>query len=328
MAAGVRGRGIVPIEVEGNSVGTGDHVVQFYERDEDLVRSVTRYLLRAVEAAEAAIVIATEAHRRAFEHELEAAGVDVVELVGRGHVQMFDAAATLSGFYADGRMEREAFNSVLGAALRQATGRGRRVRLYGEMVALLWEAGDVPAAIELEGLWNDLLRDVPSTLFCAYPSGSVSARGHRDALREVCRLHTSVLSPDSGHEVGGPRPRETSRQFVAELRAPAAARRFVVAALRLDGHETGLVEDAAPVMTELAANALMHARSAFRVAVTSEPGVVCISVYDASSVLPVPRDRELMAQSGRGLGLVAALSRRWGVDLTRDGKVVWAELRR
>lgn len=127
---------------------------------------------------------------------------------------------------------------------------------------------------------------------------------------------------------GGRRPRERSRHFAAELGAPASARRFVVAALRSDGHETDLVDDAALVLTELAANALMHARSAFRVAVTSEPGVVCISVHDASPVLPIPRDQELMAQSGRGLGLVAAVSRCWGVDLAPDGKVVWAELRR
>jgi anti-sigma regulatory factor (Ser/Thr protein kinase) len=318
----------VPIEVERNIAGAGDHVVLFYERDEDLVRSVRDYLLGAVEAGQAAVVIATEDHRRAFERQLQAAGVDLVELVGRGNVQMLDAAGTLSGFYTDGQVDHEAFIAVLGAALRQATGGGRRVRLYGEMVALLWEAGDVPAAIELEGLWNNLLRDVPSTLFCAYPSESVSGSRHRDALREVCGLHTSVLSRDSRHEVGGSRPRERSRHFAAELGAPASARRFVVAALRSDGHETDVVDDAALVLTELAANALMHARSAFRVAVTSEPGLVCISVHDASPVLPIPRDQELMAQSGRGLGLVAAVSRRWGVDLTPDGKVVWAELRR
>lgn len=32
--------------------------------------------------------------------------------------------------------------------------------------------------------------------------------------------------------------------------------------------------------------------------------------------------------SGRGMQLVAAVASRWGVDLTSDGNVVWAELGR
>ena len=33
--------------------------------------------------------------------------------------------------------------------------------VYGEMVAVLWAAGDVMAAAELEELWNDLAREIP-----------------------------------------------------------------------------------------------------------------------------------------------------------------------
>ena len=62
-------------------VGAGDHVVEFYERDSELSRSVADYLVWALRVGGVAIVIATEAHRRAFGRQLAAVGVDL-EAVG------------------------------------------------------------------------------------------------------------------------------------------------------------------------------------------------------------------------------------------------------
>jgi anti-sigma regulatory factor (Ser/Thr protein kinase) len=85
--------------------------------------------------------------------------------------------------------------------------------------------------------------------------------------------------------------------------------------------------NAALVAAELTANSVLHAASPFTIAVSSPDGALRISVHDVSPVLPVPRRREAMAESGRGLGLVAALAEGWGAERTDDGKVVWAELR-
>ena len=65
------------VALEEITVGAGEHVVQFYEDDSQLAQTVGGYLTAALEDGAVAIVIATEAHRRLFAAELEAAGVDL-----------------------------------------------------------------------------------------------------------------------------------------------------------------------------------------------------------------------------------------------------------
>ena len=58
----------------------------------------------------------------------------------------------------------------------QAAQNGRRVRAFGEMVALLWSEGNQAAAIRLEELWNELALSQTFCLFCAYSMDSLGGR--------------------------------------------------------------------------------------------------------------------------------------------------------
>ena len=60
----------------------GGHVVQFYGHEEELADRVAGYLLGALQHGGVAVVIATAAHRRAFETRLTRAGVDVAAAAG------------------------------------------------------------------------------------------------------------------------------------------------------------------------------------------------------------------------------------------------------
>jgi anti-sigma regulatory factor (Ser/Thr protein kinase) len=315
----------VTIQAEDINNGTSEHLVQFYDRDADLVESVGSFLFEGLQAGEVAVVIATAAHRGAFERRLAAAGIDVAAATGSGSLLLLDAAGTLSRFVSEGEIVPARFRSVIGDVLLQAA--GRRIRAYGEMVALLWDEGRVPAAIDLEGLWNDILKEFPVSLLCAYRSQSFSGLDAADAMREVCDLHSGVVSSD-GHQHGSRHswPHEAVRGFVANLDAPRSARRFVVDELQSRGRDEHLVYEAALVVTELAANAVLHAGSPFVVTLAVGRGAVRISVHDGSTVLPAPRRKELMALSGRGLRLVDVLADRWGVEVAIGGKVVWVEL--
>jgi hypothetical protein len=79
------------------------------------------------------------------------------------------------------------------------------------------------------------------------------------------------------------------------------------------------------VLSELASNAVRHARTPFEVTVRVGD-TVWIGVRDHSRrqprlLLAAPQD-----VSGRGLLIVSTLARRWGVDWRDGAKVVWAEL--
>ena len=90
----------------------------------------------------------------------------------------------------------------------------------------------------------------------------------------------------------------------------------------------GLVDEARLVASELATNAVRHARTPFAITIERRDGEVTISVRDWSSEVPVAGSRRLLATGGRGLMLVDALSVTWGVTVKADGgKSVWARFR-
>jgi len=78
--------------------------------------------------------------------------------------------------------------------------------------------------------------------------------------------------------------------------------------------------------SELATNAVLHARGSLRVTLErTGPGEVRLEVTDGSSRLPLQRRHSQLAGTGRGLQLVGALAEEWGVEvLAGRGKVVWA----
>jgi anti-sigma regulatory factor (Ser/Thr protein kinase) len=115
---------------------------------------------------------------------------------------------------------------------------------------------------------------------------------------------------------------EVCARFPANIESPRATRHFVTDVMRRWGFGGDALDEAALVASELAANAVLHADSAFSVVLLAGNAVVRIAVHDT-----VPIDPLLMVvRPGRGLGLVAGLSRDWGVDITADGKTVWAEI--
>jgi len=302
------------VEPPKTMVCDGEHVVQFYDREADLVRAVGAYLLSAVAEDAVAIVIAAEAHRVAFEAELVEAGVDVIQATEAGRVVWLDAARTLALCTEDGRIEPGRFRQVIGGVVRWARGTGRAVRAYGEMVALLWDAGDIVGAIELEKLWNELGHELSFALWCGYHTRSLAGEEHADAMHELCQLHSAVVPDASAH-------------FPAGADAPRAARRFVMSMLEGSPYgERVPVADVQLVVSELATNAVIHAGSPFSISVRCDVDAIRIAVQDWNATSPQLRGAGPTDRSGRGLNLVGAVAREWGVEPAPDGKTVWAEL--
>jgi anti-sigma regulatory factor (Ser/Thr protein kinase) len=130
--------------------------------------------------------------------------------------------------------------------------------------------------------------------------------------------------PDAGCH-GPSAPAAAARSFARSDHAPRDARHFVVDILQQWG-EAALAYDAAMVVTELATNAVVHARTDFTVTVTPVADAVRICVRDGRPA-PGPDLGDLLAPAaGHGLGLVAAVARQWAAEAVPDGKRVWAEI--
>ncbi|MEW5653739.1 ATP-binding protein [Streptomyces cinereoruber] len=135
----------------------------------------------------------------------------------------------------------------------------------------------------------------------------------------------AASGPAASHPTGHP---AYSQTLPREPRSAAVARRLVRTALTVWGLEP-LIEDATLVITELVSNAVDHGRlPSIRVIVSrSSANGIRLGVVDRSKTVPTLRTHADEEQTrGRGLLLVDALTKRWGTELYRWGKQVWAEL--
>jgi anti-sigma regulatory factor (Ser/Thr protein kinase) len=311
------------------SVLSHDHEVTFYDDEAHLIDELTEFVTDGLALGEAVVLVATPQHREALTASLSAAGCSLDDAIARGQCHVADAADTIATFLQDDEPQPHLFFAHIGGLLESVARSGRPVRVFGEMVALLWQQGNVSAAISLESLWNRLAEVQQFSLLCAYPTASLTESGDLASVRAVCDVHSEVLPPacyESGESeaIAADGTAET-RVFVAALPAIRAVRHLVSDTLRAWGHDA-LVPDAEVLVTELATNAVRHALSPFRASVTRSETSVRIAIEDLGVTMPELRPADLERLGGRGVALVDAMSQTWGCEPAAAGKVVWCEL--
>jgi len=221
-----------------HAISESEHLVQFYETDEFLVDSVSKFIGTGLSAGDAGIVIATKAHREGFEQRLKADGLDLDAARAGGTYISRDALETLSTFMVDGFPDPERFAAVIGGIIARAAQDQRRVRVCGEMVALLWMEGNRAAAIRLEELWNDLRdKTPPFSLLCAYAMHGFDGETYGIQFTEICQQHSRVIPDESYSALISPDERLRAitllQQKANSLEAEIAERKAVEEQLRI-----------------------------------------------------------------------------------------------
>src|SRR5580658_6512847 len=160
--------------------GDHQHGVQFYSQDKFLLEELSEYIGSALRAGQAAVVVATDAHRNGLLQWLTAQRLDVAALLEQGRLVVTDAEQLLTTFMQDGWPDEDRFNHVVGGIVAKAqacsSGTQPRVAIFGEMVALLWADGKADAAIRLEQLWNRLAATYEIDILCGYALSSLHGR--------------------------------------------------------------------------------------------------------------------------------------------------------
>ena len=186
------------------------HAVHFYSDDKYLIDLLSRFMGSAVGAGDAAIVIATPIHRNLVAERLCARGIDLTRAVEQGRYIALDAEETLSQFMVNGWPDEERFVALMGEVLSRARAAAQnedgRLALFGEMVALLWDAGQSDAALRLEQLWNQIAQSHSFSLVCAYPLTYFYRQEHGEAFQKICDQH-SIVVPDENYSQSGEQQR-------------------------------------------------------------------------------------------------------------------------
>ncbi|MFF3940655.1 SpoIIE family protein phosphatase [Streptomyces phaeofaciens] len=188
------------------------------------------------------------------------------------------------------------------------------------------------------------------SLLVLYTDGLIAARTRQDDIDDgVARLCAALVGPADSLDVlcdrvlAGAlphRPVDDVALLVARTRAmdasrvatwtvapdPAAVaetRKNVVARLEAWGlTETSFVTEL--IVSELVTNAILHGEPPVRLRLIHDRTLIC-EVTDAGSTAPHMRRARTFDEGGRGLLLVAQLSRRWGTRPHPQGKTIWAE---
>ena len=169
-----------------------DHVVQLYTDDGFLGRALSHFIGTGLARGEAAVVVATPEHSQALLEDL-GRQLDVAGALERGQLVIRDARASLDRFLRPTGPDPVAFRQLVSELLDPIEAAGRiRIRVFGEMVDLLWRE-DLPATVRLEALWSEILMERQVTLLCAYRIDNFDRHIHRGLLHQISRSHSHLV---------------------------------------------------------------------------------------------------------------------------------------
>jgi hypothetical protein len=170
-----------------------EHFVQVYESDSAFMDTLADFIGNGLIQGEASIVIATPQHRLELDKRLKVMGIDVQVAQSQGQFISIDAEETLESFLINGWPDDRRFNAFITGLLQAASRDGKKVRAFGEMVALMWAQGHCGATVRLEQLWTNLCKRESLPLFCAYPKVGFTEDASKSIAR-VCAEHSKVLA--------------------------------------------------------------------------------------------------------------------------------------
>lgn len=170
-----------------------DHVVQIYENDAVFLDALAGFVGGGINAGECCIVIATDDHLRELETRLTSYGIHINDLISENRYMPINAQEMLSKFMVNGWPDENLFNKTVSEVITKGTYNNRRIRAFGEMVAILWAEGHNGATVQLEHLWNKYCEKQSFCLFCAYPRSGFT-EDINTSIMHICGSHSKMIS--------------------------------------------------------------------------------------------------------------------------------------
>ncbi|HLZ90272.1 MAG TPA: MEDS domain-containing protein [Candidatus Acidoferrum sp.] len=166
------------------------HLVYPHTDDAHLAEAVGLFASTGLRQGEAAILIMTAGHRKPIRERLQREGFNLRELESSGQLVCASAEELIPTFLIDSIIDEHRFKTTFGAIIEKArncNGRRRPVRVFGEMVDLLWQSN--PRITQrIEELWNEVIETHSVPLLCAYSLAGTKPDAFPDSLL-ACHSH-------------------------------------------------------------------------------------------------------------------------------------------
>ena len=181
-------------EIFWGEIAPNDHVVHIYEDKSSLLDVLAGFVADGIKSDDSIIVIATREHLNGVEGRLWAQGIQVDSLLADDRYIALDAQHTLSQFMVNGFPDEQLFMNIVNRLVSRAKKHDRKIRAFGEMVALLMAKGQSGATVQLERLWNKFCATNALALLCAYPKAHFT-ENDGTCFGHICSEHSKMISP-------------------------------------------------------------------------------------------------------------------------------------
>lgn len=175
-----------------NSIG--NHIVKICSDDALQLETVTTYVKEGLLNEEAVIVFACTSLRKAVIVNLNNLGIDVDYYKSLEKLKFFDADYALTSFYDEGIIDELAFIENIGTPIQYIKSKFGKIRVFSEIVNVLWKKSEHDAAIQLEECWNNLCQTTEFSLLCAYSLESMNSTTFEESIAILYQYH-SHLTP-------------------------------------------------------------------------------------------------------------------------------------
>lgn len=174
----------------------GRHGLTLYADDERYLDCVAKFIGASLNSRNAAIAVATKDHCESLHARLQSKGVNVEAAIKEGRFIALDATETLSAFMSYGLPDATLFLRIFGDYIRSAEkaarGENPRVAAWGEIGPVLWSQGNSSAAIRVEELANQLVREYDLDLMCGYSQRTFTDPSDCDIRERICARHSAL----------------------------------------------------------------------------------------------------------------------------------------
>ena len=172
------------------------HEAQFYSDDASFLDTFAKFIVSAIKAGDAAIVVLTKSHRDALLQRLQADGLDIPAVSEQGRYLSLDPSDVLSTFMVNNLPDRDRFMKMAGdifmTGAKALEAKHNMIAICGECAPLLWSQGNKRAAVRLEELWDEFATSRNVHLLCAYRQYCFQGEMDRHVFNNICAQHSAV----------------------------------------------------------------------------------------------------------------------------------------
>jgi CheY-like chemotaxis protein len=177
------------------------HALQFRGDDSSWLDDITDALIGALLRGDIIATALMTSNRDAIALRMDERGWNHADLEAQGRYLVFDAEKAATQVMRDGQCDRDSIGRMIAdlehARASSAAGSRRQLTIVGEIAGVLCRRGNAEAALELEGIWDELTAALPIITICTYPVACFDDdRAHGLASR-ISTYH-SVISHAAG----------------------------------------------------------------------------------------------------------------------------------